>query len=263
MTNNVRSIKIAGVSIALAGIIAVAAFLFSLARLPAQERNVPDHGSFTDCRMCHAAIYKMWETTGHSKTDPVKKENSSPVSCVVCHKPGSGDHPKQLVSDPEKLCNECHTQRAVLEGKGARGIEDVRSFHSAVTCVSCHMSEANHDMKLFRPNDPSIAENRLDTCTRCHKDNNRKMRAKQLTDWHEFYEEAINPIEKDMAAISAATKANPGALNADLKAKLDAINFNLEIIKKDGSRGAHNLDFALEIMATVVKDIKEIKAVIK
>jgi hypothetical protein len=89
------------------------------------------------------------------------------------------------------------------------------------------------------------------------------MRAKQLPDWLEFYKEAMDPVEADLAVISARLKEKPNLLNAALKAKLDAINFNLSIIRRDGSRGAHNLDFALEILANASKDIKEIKAAIK
>jgi len=73
----------------------------------------------------------------------------------------------------------------------------------------------------------------------------------------------MDPVEADMAEISAAIKAKPDLLNADLKARLDTARFNLSIIQRDGSRGAHNLDFALEIMATAAKDIKVIKAAIK
>jgi predicted CXXCH cytochrome family protein len=278
-----------------AGFLAAFAIPFHQTGLAAQEKSKPDHGNFTECRQCHADKYKMLETTRHIKSldrlagvpnaggdcfgchategfaaklqgknvDPANRESFHSISCVACHKPGSNANPKQLVTDSEKLCSECHSQRAVLEGKGARGIEDTRSFHSAVKCVSCHMSEANHDMKLFRPDDPKLPGDHIDTCTRCHNDNNRKMRAKQLPDWLEFYKEAMDPVEADLAVISARLKEKPDLLNAALKAKLDAINFNLSIIRRDGSRGAHNLDFALEILAKASKDIKEIKAAIK
>jgi len=124
------------------------------------------------------------------------------------------------------------------------------------------MSEANHDLKLFRPDDPELPENRPDTCTHCHKDNSRKIRAKQLPDWHLFYKKAMDPVEADMAAISAILKEKPGLLNADLEARLNTIMFNLSILRRDGSRGAHNLDFSLEILANAAKDIKAIKTVI-
>ena len=278
-----------------AGSIAVAAICAIIAVGATQNNaNRPDHGSFTDCQPCHAEKYKMWESSRHSKAldritdspqagadcfschsmegfaakqsggkiDPANKASFHTISCLTCHKPGSDTHTSQLVADREKLCESCHTQRAVLNGKGARGIEDTRSFHSGVACASCHMSESNHYMKVMRPDDTSIPEDRLDTCTRCHKDNNRKARAKQLPDWQEFYKEAMDPIEADMKEINTALKQKPDLLNAELKEKLSSIRTNLAIVQRDGSKGAHNLDFALEIAAQAKSGLKEIKTAI-
>ena len=277
-------------SIAFAGILAVSAVIFQLAGLAAQEKSIPDHGSFSDCRMCHAEKYALWEKSGHSKAnkivtgaapvgadclschtaegfaaklqggtvDPADRASFNTLSCMVCHKPGSDANPKQLVLNSEKLCDECHTQIRVIQGKGAAGVEDTRSFHSGVACVACHMPGASHEMKFIRPDDPGLPEDRPDTCTRCHRDNNRKARAEQLTDWRALYKEAMDPVEADLAAISAALKTNPELLNADMKAKLSTVRANLFILQQDASRGAHNLDFALKIMAKASKDIKEI-----
>ncbi|MDR0842555.1 MAG: hypothetical protein LBP68_03945 [Acidobacteriota bacterium] len=273
----------------------------SVSVTPKTEDKVtrPDHSGFTDCQPCHAEKYTMWEASGHSKAlslvdnlpldqrpqinadcyachstegltaklsgekvDLANKGSFHTISCLACHKPGSDAYPNQLVADSEKLCGVCHTQRAVLEGRGAKGIEDTRSFHSGVACVSCHMSEGNHYMKVMRPDDKSIPEDRLDTCTRCHKDNNRKARAKQLPDWQEFYKEAMDPVEADLAEVNAALKQKPDLLNAELQAKLDTVSANLAIVRRDGSKGAHNLDFALEIAAQAKSDLKAIKAAI-
>ena len=166
----------------------------------------------------------------------------------------------------EKLCDECHAgrQRVMLQGKGfVRGIEAAQSVHSAITCVGCHMNEANHGMKLFRPDNPELPEDRLDTCTLCHKDNNRKERARQLTDWQSLYNEALKPVETDMAAIEARLKEKPGQLNADMEVKLRTLRLNLMFLRRDGSRGAHNLDYARAILAQAAKDINEIKEAIK
>ena len=164
---------------------------------------------------------------------------------------------------PEDLCSSCHTQRAVLQGKGAKGIEETRSFHSAVDCFSCHMTEGNHLMKVIRPDDPDLPESRTDTCTGCHRDNNRKARAKQLSDWQAWYKETMDPIQADLGAIDAALKENPDLLDDTLKSKLNDVRSNLGIIIHDGSNGAHNLDYALEIMSLASNDLKEIKAAIK
>ena len=280
--------------LAFAGVTAVAVVLFLISGLTAQEKSIPDHGNFNDCQMCHAEKYKMWEKAGHSKAnkivtgkapvgadclgchtaegfaaklkgetvDPADRANFHTISCASCHKPGSNANPKQLVLNSEKLCNECHTQVRVLHGKEATGVEDTRSFHSGVACVSCHMPEATHEMKFIRSDDPGLPDGGRDTCTHCHKDSSREARAKQLTAWRESYKEAMDPIEADIAAITAATKGKPDLLNAGLKDKLSTVRANLFILQQDASRGAHNLDYALKIMAKASKDLNEIKAAI-
>ncbi len=125
------------------------------------------------------------------------------------------------------------------------------------------MTEANHLMKVLRPDDPNIPDSRIDTCTACHIDNNRKTRAEQLPDWQAWYDETMEPIQADLDVIDAALKENPDLLNDTLKTKLGDVRSNLMIIIRDRSRGAHNLDYSLEIMALAASDLKEIKASIK
>jgi formate-dependent nitrite reductase cytochrome c552 subunit len=165
--------------------------------------------------------------------------------------------------DPKILCGECHAARDVLEGKGATGLNDVRSFHSAVTCGSCHMPEANHNMKIVRPDTPDLPKDSLDTCSRCHKDKTRDALARQLQDWRELYRKTMDPIDADLKMISAVMKEKPDLLDAGLQARLSATRANLFLLTRDSARDAHNLDFALEIARQASKLIEEIKEVIK
>ncbi len=73
----------------------------------------------------------------------------------------------------------------------------------------------------------------------------------------------MDALQADVKAISAVMKEKPDLLNAGLKAKFGAVQGNLSILVRDGSRGVHNLDYALEIMNLAAKDLGEIKAVIK
>lgn len=215
-----------------------------------------------DCYGCHST--EGFAAKRHGETINITlAENFHSLTCVACHNPHGSDISRQLVMEPEKLCISCHSNRAVLQGKGAKGIEDTRSFHSAVECHTCHMAEGNHLMKILRPDDSNLPEDRADTCTACHMDNNRKARAEQLPDWQAWYEETMDPIQADLETIDAALKENPDLLNEALKAKLGDVRSNLAIIIRDRSRGAHNLDYALEIMALAASDLKEIKAAIK
>ena len=142
------------------------------------------------CQPCHAEKQSMWEASGHSKAigvvknnnmasadcyachsaegfaaklqgnkvDSTQKETFHTISCLACHSPRSTEHPRRLVLDPEKICTACHTQGNFLKGTGARGVEDTRSVHSAVPCISCHMTGGNHLMKVIRPDDPNLSE---------------------------------------------------------------------------------------------------------
>jgi len=292
MTNTTHR-KTTGIALALAVVLSATAVFFHVSGYATQEKTIPDHGSFTECRACHQEKYKMWEASRHSKSgkiitqksgadcigchtpegfaarlqgttfDPSGRESFNSLSCVACHKPGSGANPKQLVMDPKILCGECHAASDVLEGKGATGLNDVRSFHSAVTCVSCHMPEANHNMKIVRPDASGLPEDSTDTCSRCHKDSTRDTHARHLQNWRELYRKAREPIEADLKMITAVMKEKPDLLDAGLQAKLSAARANLFLLQRDSAQYAHNLDFALEIARQASKDIEEIKEVIK
>jgi predicted CXXCH cytochrome family protein len=255
-----------------------------------EKKEIPDHSSFQSCQ-CHAEKISMWETSGHSKaiapvaakkqgaTDckschtPQNNEVARPentnndsfhkISCLACHSRQKSEYAHKLVMDPETLCLVCHTQKPIFWGHGAKGIEDFRNFHSGVPCISCHMTEGNHKMKVLRPDDPGLSEKRLDTCTTCHKDNNRKGRVQQIQEWQSIYNEKTKSLLADVNAIDEALKKKPGRLNAALKSKFDDVKANLSLMEKDGSHGFHNFDFMMEINDNAVADLKKIKAAIK
>ncbi|MGD9160357.1 MAG: cytochrome c3 family protein [Desulfobacteraceae bacterium] len=211
--------------------------------------------------------YNMWLASGHAKMpdrdiEINDKKWEGPVVCAACHNPHYSENTAQLVMNPKELCKSCHFQGAVLKGFGAKGIEETRSLHTAAPCVSCHMTEKNHLMKMFRPDDPNLSEDRLDSCSDCHEIKDRKMRSRQLQDMEAWYNEAMEPVEKELKVIEEKLKKNPNILNAELKAKLDDVKANLSIIINDGSNGVHNLDYALEVMYLAKRYLKDIKKAI-
>lgn len=232
--------------------------------IPVDPEKLPP--SVTDI---HPSLtYNMWLVSGHGK-EPGRniqingKEWTGPITCVACHNPHHSDHPFQMMMKPEKLCAECHLQREVQKGSGAKGIEETRSLHTPSPCFSCHMTEGNHLMKVLRPDDPNLEESRTDSCSDCHEVKDRKMRADQIQDWEAWFKETMGPVQVELKAIETALKKKPKLLNAELKAKLDDLKANLSIIIEDGSGGVHNLDYALEIMALAKRDLKKIKKAIE
>ena len=278
-----------------AGIVIISTAGYSGQVVAPEKKEIPDHASFPSCQVCHAEKDTMWETSNHGKAirqialnnpaatdcagchssarpetaqqdtmaDKAQKESFHKVACLACHARQKSSYDHRVVVDPEKLCDTCHTQRAVFWGTGSKGIEDSRNFHSGVPCISCHMTEGNHRMKVLRPDDPGLTEKRLDTCTACHKDNNREARVQQIQEWQSTYDENMAPLLADVKTIEAALKKTPGLLNASLKSKFDDVKFNLALLEKDGSRGFHNFVFSLEITGLASGDLKKIKAAIK
>jgi predicted CXXCH cytochrome family protein len=277
----------------LSGIITVAACVAFIAA--DEKKEIPDHSNFQSCQACHAEKAGMWAASGHSKaisliagnkqaatecgschspqslagkpqgetTATAQKESFHKVYCLACHSRQKTEYAHRLVVDPEKLCIVCHTQKPIFLGHGAKGIDDSRNVHSGVPCFSCHMTEGNHKMKVLRPDDPGLTEKRLDTCTTCHKDNNRAGRVRQIQEYQSDYEEKMKPLLADVKAIDEALKKKHDLLDAALKSKLDDVKANLSLLQKDGSRGFHNWVFTSEITDNAAADLKKIKAAIK
>lgn len=278
-----------------AGIVSVLAVGFFALIFAQEEKVIPDHSSLEFCKPCHAEKHGMWEASNHGKAirliagfdpsvsdcggchstigseatsqnttvDSIGEESFHKISCLACHARQKTEYDHRVVMDPTKLCDICHAQRAVFWGKGAKGISDSRIYHSGVSCIGCHMTEANHKMEVLRPDDPDLTEDRLDTCTACHMDNNREARVDQIQEYQLTYEEYMPPLLDDVKAIEAALKKTPNILDAAMKSRLEDVKFNLALLEKDGSRGFHNFVLFLEISSLASRDLKKIKAAIK
>jgi hypothetical protein len=150
----------------------------------------------------------------------------------------------------------CYILSHGLEYSGTLWIRKRRSIRSA-------MQGDLKDDSAEDADDPNLTEKNIDTCTTCHKDNNRKARAKQLQEWQAEYKEKMDALQADVNSISAALKEKPDLLNADMKKKFGDVRFNLSILTRDSSKSAHNSDHALDIMALASSDLKELKAAVK
>ncbi|HPW17061.1 MAG TPA: multiheme c-type cytochrome [Candidatus Aminicenantes bacterium] len=214
-----------------------------------------------ECYACHAAEGFAAKRQGR-KVDIGGKGSFHALTCVACHDPHSSPDHRQLVAGADKLCVICHFQQAPLAGDGAVGIEKTVVGHSDVGCVSCHMTEANHLMKVIRPDDPGLTEGRQDTCSTCHKDSGREALGVKLREIQSSYTAKMEPLQADLKALGDALKDKPGLLTAGLKSKYEAVRKNLGLLSGDGSRGAHNFEYAAKILDRARADLDEIKAAV-
>ncbi|HWI65900.1 MAG TPA: ammonia-forming cytochrome c nitrite reductase subunit c552 [Symbiobacteriaceae bacterium] len=234
-----------------------------------------------ECFTCHTAEGIAAKAEG-TEVDPAHKASFNPITCVSCHDPHQSENHYQLKMEPEALCASCHanhdvtptkpaaagkpvyeSNEAALKGYGAIGIKQTESFHSDISCVECHMVEGNHLMKVIRPDAEGLDAARVDACTQCHTDSDKEVRGAYLQEWQAAFERRNTPLQADMKVIADALKANPQVLSAELKAKYDVALTNLSIINNDGSRGAHNFEYAMKILSQAKKDIDAVKAGLK
>ena len=125
------------------------------------------------------------------------------------------------------------------------------------------MTEANHLMKVIRPDDPDLAESRTDSCTACHKNSDRKSNASSLQEWESIYSKQMDAIQKDLKYIRSATKADAGIMTGDLKSKFESVGANVMLLMRDGSHGTHNFQLTTKIMNQAREDLDIVKEAVR
>lgn len=228
------------------------------------------------CFECHSTDYLTAEESGKAF---VAKEATSAITCVTCHDPHGSSIPGQLRKEAGDLCSSCHTgdipegqtlkpgsaahhpQKEMLAGYGAIGVTNTAGAHTDLTCVECHMTGANHQMKVLKPSDV-IGTTTKDTCTTCHTSSTPESRDAYLSAWQDSTETKLAALKADIAVIDAALKANANALSAELKAGYDAAKTNTSMVEADASKGAHNFEYTTKILASAKKGIAAAKAAI-
>jgi predicted CXXCH cytochrome family protein len=223
----------------------------------------------SSCYACHTQEARAAEEEGKTFTADKNAEYAA-ISCVTCHRP----HGLGLAADEKELCTSCHTgeiaqgglkpgatahhpNKEFFAGTGAAGgiTSSTGNFHAEVTCQECHMANNNHLMQVVKP-DAAITAGSDDACTTCHKDSDRETRAAYLNMWENTTTKRIDALKADIKVIEATGTTLP----ADLKVKLDTVKTNIGFIEADGSKGAHNFNYASKILTAAQKDLATVKA---
>ena len=231
-----------------------------------------DHASGS-CYACHTQEAFAAKQEGETFTYDANAEYNA-ISCVSCHRP----HGLGKAVDEKTMCVTCHTgsipqgtslqpgatphhpMKEFFDGYGAAGgITSDANFHKEVTCQECHMPNNNHLMQVIAPDDPNLAEGSNDSCTKCHKDSTREARGGYLAMWQDVTSKKLTALNTDIAVIDAAVKAGT-KLSPDMKLKFDTAKTNVAFVTADGSKGAHNFDYATKILAAAQKDLTAVRA---
>lgn len=232
------------------------------------------------CYQCHSAEFILEGEKGRAFSVKDHKVYDG-ITCVACHDPHNSEHSYQLRKDEQSLCISCHTSglaeggtyatgatarhamKEMLYGYGAIGVTPTKGAHSDAKCVDCHMSEANHMMKLIYPSDVFDTPNRKDSCTACHTSSTPFSRDVYLKLWQSSIGDRLTAAAADISMIEARLAVSPNALSAELKDLFRATKTNYTFVNNDKSQGAHNFEYAIKIMSKAGTDLAKIKAGLK
>jgi nitrate/TMAO reductase-like tetraheme cytochrome c subunit len=216
--------------------------------LPAYEK-----GAARCLDRCHVGVETVGNLKYAEKDMPHGAHVASPkVACSECHEMAPEKHKKTLadvasncatchhkgVTVGEGGCSSCHPhQEMVYRGKFAGEAKPHPSAMAKgkVKCLDCHAGIAKgHSRKQLR-----------DTCAKCHK---LAAFSRMLDEWQVGTREAAAELEalvaraKDVLVGGAASRERQTAVRAARERALSV----LELVRSDGSAGAHNLEYLNE-----------------
>lgn len=178
------------------------------------------------CATCH--------TIGQHKQTPVKIKREECLSC----------HHKVLKNVPNIPCQGCHAKQAAFQkGQSLKEEKPTKVPHTNLPCKACHA-------KIIKGH--SEADVRA-SCQNCHNPAYDKI----LKAWKKGVAERVQFVQDSMAKLDVLSEdANP-KVRKKLNAMLEEPKNILETIALDQSGGAHNTPYALKLIQSAEKKLRE------
>ncbi len=184
------------------------------------------------CRDCHFGVVHQPQ----GKTDRMNM-------CLVCHTENAGSS-APLLAD----CTGCHgTQNSMYLGMGAIGVAEQESIKAAAG-IDCQMCHSAVNRGIFRPS--------ANTCTDCHDPGYSDVR----TVWSDDTQGQLDKVRRLRVDVEDALK-KADARHRNTSAQWEIYRravFNLNLVRKDGSKGVHNADYSMAILESAEADFQRI-----
>lgn len=164
------------------------------------------------------------------------------ADCNACHTPivhgwvGNGGQGEKNYH-VSGVSHAYHVQDMLMAGRGGAGAanEPDPMYLATLNCAACHK-----DKKTFANVDPAV-------CGNCHEKGFNKILAEQMR----FVTSRMRTLQSLLAKAKRSVNAN-----ADVISRAEA-NYNL--IKKDGSRGVHNIKYVKELLEYSISSLEQRK----
>ena len=224
------------------------------------------------CATCHEAkVAGDYLSTGQEPT-ALPANPRWQLTCSTCHDPHDATNEFQLRKPVQELCAACHTdegaqpgdavhhpQAEMRNGAGAVPVPGSQAM-SAVYCVECHMYNYAYNGSLTPPATMGHSfEPKPEACVSCHDGTNgfrmtQEQAEKAIGGWQEATSLGLGVSQSAVENASNSIKAAPdyGFDRTSIdRARMyyDQANYSVNFVSSDGSMGAHNFDYASNLLS--------------
>ncbi|MBC8470912.1 MAG: NapC/NirT family cytochrome c [Planctomycetes bacterium] len=208
------------------------------------------------CMACHLEEYGTVEDQEEFHLIHVSEGH---FDCLNCHeeiKHGVRPMAEQLLTS--STCTTCHgakrhsIQEAIYAGTALADLDTMPDtmYEAGVACDGCH-----DDAQIVKMGNITLTSriSGAKQCVDCHGDEDY---TEQLTEWQETTKEMINELRPALEKLEKALQSSQASAEQLAEArKLSAsARMKLEFVLKDGSHGAHNIGYVIEILDKVAEE---------
>ena len=216
--------------------------------------------SQTRCMACHL------EDEEHSKVEDQEEFHLVHVSaghfdCLTCHEEiKHGESPMAMQLLTSSNCTTCHgskrhcIQEAIYAGTAVAELEtspDVM-YEAGVACDGCH-----DETQVMQIGSLTLTS-RISGAKQCIDCHDNEDSAEELAAWQEATKEMLNELGPALAELEKTLQSTQAPAEKLTKAKklASSARTKLDMVIKDGSYGAHNAGYVMEILDKVLEEIE-------
>jgi hypothetical protein len=181
--------------------------------------------------------------------------------CLSCHdqiKHGDRQMAEQLLTSSN--CTTCHggkrhsVQEAIYAGTAVATMDTMPDvmYEAGVACDGCH-----DDAQITQLGDLTLTSriSGAKQCVHCHDNEDY---ADELASWQEATREMLNELGPALAELEKSIQSSKASAEQLVEAKklAGSARTKLDMVLKDGSYGAHNAGYVMEILDKVLEEVE-------
>ncbi|MHC4564585.1 MAG: ammonia-forming cytochrome c nitrite reductase subunit c552 [Planctomycetota bacterium] len=223
--------------------------------------------SHARCLACHL------DDEEHGEVDDQEEFHLVHVSaghfdCLNCHeeiKHGERTMAEQLLTSAN--CTTCHggkrhtIQEAIYAGTAVAELDAMPDvmYEAGVACDGCH-----DDVQIMHVGDLTL-KSRISGARQCVHCHDNEDSADELASWQEATKEMLGELGPSLAELEKALESSqaPAERLTEARKLARSARTKLDMVVKDGSYGAHNVGYVMEILDKVLEEIEQGQALVE